>query len=753
LANDKILLYGDRWSAAALWSKAVFLLPVWMYFLVPLLGWILSRFGSFAFQAGYPFLLIIGLIYFVDDVLRRKIRIDDTFLHLGFTHYKLSELSSVGLLYSPNGITPASLLLYFGAGRKLALKLDRLHYDDFEKLLNLIENRVPHCAIDPVITTLCKSKKLARKAALDESDRTEIRYHSRRVLKDISKTFIDTAESWSRLGPSLALVVAMPLWLSVVKAVYSIPLGNFSPEATIGLQEWLTTSMVALESSLTKGITDGTSFIWSMVANPLIALFLTVCLLPVLFQLIQLLFKPNRLVLDANGAHLNLKLGKLNLPVDSSNWNQINAAVLSKPKLSAGPDHWLIRLAGAGNSNKLNLELAALTGEDRVRFSRALEKWAPHCMVDTSLMETLMPRQANSYTELWLQSLAAPPERASLEPLSAGRILHDGRFEVLRRVGVGGQGAAYLCTEHLDTAQHGTKQVVLKETIIPVFVEAEIRKQALERFEQEARILRDLDSDHIVKLLDYFVEDHRGYLVLEWVDGKSLRQLIEDRGSLPEEQVKSLCEQMCSMLKYLHAKGIIHRDFTPDNLILQKDGKLKLIDFNVAQSDEEGAGLIVGKQAYMPAEQFRGKPTTQSDIYAMGATLFYLLTGQDPEPISQSMVREIKPEISDIMDAVIQKCTALDANKRFKSVEEVADAFSSNAVDGGTIKIVKEEADREVKTIDEGAVERDAINVAAPETIKVTETETITVGERETINVAERETIKVLDREAMKVDA
>ncbi|WP_457832189.1 protein kinase domain-containing protein, partial [Staphylococcus aureus] len=90
-----------------------------------------------------------------------------------------------------------------------------------------------------------------------------------------------------------------------------------------------------------------------------------------------------------------------------------------------------------------------------------------------------------------------------------------------------------------------------------VFVEAEIRKQALERFEQEARILRDLESDHIVKLLDYFVEDHRGYLVLEWVDGKSLRQLIEDRGAMNEAQVKDLAAQMCTMLQYLHGKGII----------------------------------------------------------------------------------------------------------------------------------------------------------------------------------------------------
>ncbi|MBS1955683.1 MAG: serine/threonine protein kinase [Cyanobacteria bacterium SZAS-4] len=709
MANDKIILYGDRWSATALWAKAIFLLPIWMYLLIPLAGWVLSKLGTVAFQLGYPVIIVVGLAYFIDDLLRRKIRIDENFIRLGFSKFKLSELRSVGLIYSQNGITPASLLLYFGAGKRLSLNLDRLHYGDFEKLLNLIENRVPHCAIDPVITTLCKSKKLARKAALEEADRTEIKYYSRRVLKDIAKTFTETAESWSRLGPALTLLVTMPMWLVMVKTAYSVPLGTYSPQSTILLQEQLTNMLVALESQIGKSIGDGISTIWTVVSNPVVAALLFCCLTPVFYQLLKLLFKPNRLVLDANGAHLNLKLGQFNIPVDSTKWDQITEATLAKPTLSAGPDRWSIRLGGLSRKNKLNLELSALAPDDRSRFSRALERWAPHCAVDTSLMETLLPRQANSYTELWMQSLAAPPERASLEPLSAGRVLQNGRFEVQRRIGVGGQGAAYLCTQHLEDAQHSTVPVVLKETIIPVFVEAEIRKQALERFEQEARILRDLKSDYIVKLIDHFIEDHRGYLVLEWVDGNSLRQLVEDRGGMGEAQVKDLAAQMCSMLDYLHSKGVIHRDFTPDNLILQKDGKLKLIDFNVAQNDEEGTGLVVGKQAYMPAEQFRGKPTAQSDIYAMGATLFYLLTGQDPEPITQSRVRETEAEVSETMDSVIQKCTAADTKARYASVAEIAADLSLN-FDAITSAREKE------KSSEEGV---HTITIVEKETIKV----------------------------------
>ena len=363
-------------------------------------------------------------------------------------------------------------------------------------------------------------------------------------------------------------------------------------------------------------------------------------------------------------------------------WSQIDRASLSKPSESAGPEQWSISLGTNNAKAPLTLDLAAITPEDRTRFSRALERWAPHCALDTDLAETLLPKQANSYTELWLQSLSASPERASLEPLAAGRVLQDTTYEVIRRVGIGGQGAAYLCKQRVDAQLSISRQVVLKETIIPVFVEATIRKQALERFEQEARILGSLDSEFIVKLVDYFVEDHRGYLVLEWIDGKSLRQLIEDRGSLPQEQVVDLCLQMCSMLEYLHGKSIIHRDFTPDNLILQKDGKLKLIDFNVAQHEEEGStGIVVGKQAYMPAEQFRGKPTAQSDIYAMGATLFFLLTGSDPEPITQSRVKEVKADVSDQLDHIIEKCTELDSNKRYRSVEEVRREISPDTIE------------------------------------------------------------------------
>jgi serine/threonine-protein kinase len=120
----------------------------------------------------------------------------------------------------------------------------------------------------------------------------------------------------------------------------------------------------------------------------------------------------------------------------------------------------------------------------------------------------------------------------------------------------------------------------------------------------------------------------------------------------------------------------VHRDFTPDNLILNSRGKLKLIDFNVAQQLQAGSsGTIVGKHAYLPPEQFRGKANTQSDLYAFGATLFYLLIGTDPEPISQSSPLARNAEVSEEIDRIIKQATALQENNRFKSAQEIEAAL------------------------------------------------------------------------------
>jgi serine/threonine-protein kinase len=274
-----------------------------------------------------------------------------------------------------------------------------------------------------------------------------------------------------------------------------------------------------------------------------------------------------------------------------------------------------------------------------------------------------------------------------LTPLNDGQRLKSGKYIVERQLASGGQGVAYLAREgdaaksaDSSISSDATPKVVLKEFVLPVYTSRTVRKQALERFENEARILEELSHPQIVKLIDFFLEDHRAYLVLEHIDGMSLRQLVAKNGPLPVEDILSLSMQMCDVLEYLHSlsPAVVHRDFTPDNLILDSRGRLVLIDFNVAQQKQwTTTSTVVGKHAYLPAEQFRGKPTTQSDLYAMGATLFFLFSGTDPQPITSSHPREFDPNVAGEFDDIVSKLTATESEDRFQTAAETRIALSA----------------------------------------------------------------------------
>src|SRR5262249_40080242 len=135
-----------------------------------------------------------------------------------------------------------------------------------------------------------------------------------------------------------------------------------------------------------------------------------------------------------------------------------------------------------------------------------------------------------------------------------------------------------------------------------------------------------------------------------------------------------LALQMCDILEYLHGlePPVVHRDFSPDNLMLAEDGVLKLIDFNVAcESKYTTTATIVGKHAYLPPEQFRGTPCPQSDIYAFGGTLYYLLTAQQPEPLTESHPAAIVPGLSPDLDRIVACATALELDERYPSITEM----------------------------------------------------------------------------------
>ncbi len=281
------------------------------------------------------------------------------------------------------------------------------------------------------------------------------------------------------------------------------------------------------------------------------------------------------------------------------------------------------------------------------------------------------PSERQSYTELWLQELSAPPKRDKLTPLSPGATVNQQKYNILSKLGVGGQGTVYLACSANGTS---SSEVVLKEFVLPIYPDPRVRRQAAEKFQEEAELLSRLDHPRIVHFLDLFIEDHRAYLVLEKVEGRTLEELVEEQGKQSEKYVLSLAVKMCDILDYLHSMEppIVHRDFTPDNLILEPDGNLKLIDFSVAQRLESNiTGSVVGKPNFIAPEQFRGKPTVQSDIYSMAATLYFLVTGLRPDPISRLFPSRIDDKVSNDFDTIIAHATHLDCAKRYQSVKDL----------------------------------------------------------------------------------
>lgn len=307
--------------------------------------------------------------------------------------------------------------------------------------------------------------------------------------------------------------------------------------------------------------------------------------------------------------------------------------------------------------------------EERAYLLRCIQSMVPR--FDSAALEVLQPTlERQSYTELWLRELSAPPKRDKLTPLAPGALVNESNYRVMSKIGVGGQATVYMAQPTTLESRVGT-EVVLKEFLLPVYPDPRVRKQAAEKFQQEAAMLSTLRHPRIVRFIDLFIEDHRAYLVLEKITGNTLKELVETEGQQPQDYVLELALQMTDILQYLHGMQppIVHRDFTPDNIMLADDG-IKLIDFSVAQKMESVVtGSVVGKPSYLAPEQFRGKPTTQSDLYSLGATLYFLLVGTEPPPITCLHPIKLSANVSPEMDAIIARSTQLDPAKRYDKVE------------------------------------------------------------------------------------
>jgi tRNA A-37 threonylcarbamoyl transferase component Bud32 len=266
-----------------------------------------------------------------------------------------------------------------------------------------------------------------------------------------------------------------------------------------------------------------------------------------------------------------------------------------------------------------------------------------------------------SYTTIWTDSLESQFGATHFVPLKTGSTLQTGRYEVRMQLASGGLSAVYLAQ------LHNGSRVILKESVLPLDSDQRTRAKAKEMFEREAAILAKLDHKQIARVLDFFAEEGRDYIVLEYIPGMSLRQVVQADPKRVRQNVVCWASQIANILCYLHELDppIVHRDLTPDNLLIREDGKIALIDFGASNEFVSRAtGTLVGKQAYIPPEQFRGKAEPKSDIYAFGATIYFLLVGKDPIPLSTSHPAQVSVAVLADIDELVASSTQLDPSSR-----------------------------------------------------------------------------------------
>ena len=252
------------------------------------------------------------------------------------------------------------------------------------------------------------------------------------------------------------------------------------------------------------------------------------------------------------------------------------------------------------------------------------------------------------------------------EDLESGTLLND-RYLIVKRIGGGGMGSVYQARDK----RLSDRLCAVKE-MIQQFSDENQQQKAVEDFLREAQLLASLDHPSIPTIFDYFIEGGRYYLVMYYIQGRDFEAEMERRGGMVDElTVTQWAIQTCDVLAYIHEQNppIIYRDMKPANLMLdERRNKVMLIDFGIARfvAPTVKGVTAIGTMGYAPPELFSGKVEARSDIYSLGATMFHMLTGVDPQdnPLlifdftKHQRPRQIRPSITPEMDAILVKMVA-----------------------------------------------------------------------------------------------
>jgi len=262
----------------------------------------------------------------------------------------------------------------------------------------------------------------------------------------------------------------------------------------------------------------------------------------------------------------------------------------------------------------------------------------------------------------------------SNEPLTSGTVLQN-RYEIERLLGGGGMGMVYLAHDH----RLANRPCAVKE-MVDHFIDQQQRIEANDYFAREADTLAQLKHAAIPAITDRFDDQNRHYLVMEYVEGRNLEEEIAARGGpLPEGLIIDIARQLCDVLAYLHGSTppVVYRDMKPSNVMLTPKGRVVLVDFGIARLFKSARkGTMIGTLGFAPPEQYQGVVDPRSDIYSLGATLHYVLTGRDPEkfpPFSFPPIRDLRPEVSTNLAGAIDHALAYQADARPASIQDFRD--------------------------------------------------------------------------------
>src|ERR1051325_6423414 len=276
-----------------------------------------------------------------------------------------------------------------------------------------------------------------------------------------------------------------------------------------------------------------------------------------------------------------------------------------------------------------------------------------------------------------------PTASKQLEP---GTVLN-GRYEIVRRIGGGGMGAVYLAKDrNLGDAPRAVKEMIESH------IDSSQHDKAINDFKRESLLLTSLEHSSIPTIYDYFYDDGAGrfYLVMKYISGGDIAARLRNApgGRIDERTVTTWAIQVADVLDYLHSqpKQIIYRDLKPANLMIDgNSGRVMLIDFGIARwvTKQEKGVTAVGTMGYAPPALFSGKVEPRSDLYSLGATMFHLLTGSDPQdnPLlifdftKNPRPRQINPALTVEMERILMRAVAHKPEARFRSAAEMRDTL------------------------------------------------------------------------------